>query len=162
MASPSAPTCVVMATRSRAFKKRATSRVVLLVVRVVICLYLPQGALYPVYLLHHGVWLEAEPWRPPQAGLRPHRCLHTSGRALQSLLRLFDVLAREDAVEDGRRRQIRAHPDAGYGHQPADPGVREGRYLLAHDLLELRLDLARPAAHAAPLIKALRTPRATR
>src|SRR3712207_6711806 len=118
MASPSAPTCVVMATRSRVCKKCATSRIVLLVVRVVICFYLPQSGLYSVYLLHYGVSLEAEPRRPPQAGLCPHRCLHTSGSALQSLLRLFDVLAREDAVEYRRRCQIRAHPNGGHGHQP--------------------------------------------
>src|SRR5918997_5352194 len=89
IASPSAPTCVVTATRSRVFRNSATSRAVLFFVRVVIRAYLPQSALYSGRLLHERVRLEAEPGRPLEARLRPNARLQPAGRALQPLLRFF-------------------------------------------------------------------------
>src|SRR3712207_3696658 len=100
MASPSAPTCVVTATRSRVFKNSAPSGVELFLVRVVIRPHLPQSALYPVCPLHDRVRRETQPGCPLQARLRPQGGLDAPGRALQALLGLLNALSRKDAVED--------------------------------------------------------------
>src|SRR5215203_3744166 len=118
MASPSAPTCVVTATRSRVFRNSATSATVLFVVRIVNRSYLPQSALYPSYLLDHWVRLEAEPGRALQARLRPDGRLDAAGRAREALLSLVGVRPGEHAVEDRGLREIRAHADASDRHEP--------------------------------------------
>src|SRR3712207_5640203 len=89
IASPSAPTCVVTATRSRVFRNSATSGAVLFFVRVVIFPYLPQGALYPGCLLHDRVGLEAQARRPLQTRLSTEAQLYPACCALEPLLRLL-------------------------------------------------------------------------
>src|SRR5215211_2007395 len=146
MASPSAPTWVVMATRSRVLRNSATSRAVLFWVRVVIGSYLPQCVLYPGCLRHDRVRFEAEPGRPLEARLCSDRGLDSPRRALQALVRLLGVL--KDAVEDRGVREVRAHADTRDGDQAPDARVREVGHLLAHDLFELRLYLAQAPAHS--------------
>src|SRR5215211_5220392 len=137
-----------MATRSRVFKKSATSRVVLFCVRVVIGSYLPQCVIYPGCLLHDRVRFEAEAGRPLEARLCPDGGLDASGRALQALVRLLRVLAGEDAVEDRCVREVRAHANARDGDEAPDARVREVGHLLAYYLFELRLYLAQAPAHS--------------
>src|SRR5215210_7536591 len=166
MASPSAPTCVVMATRSRVFKKSATSRIVLFLVRARIFSRLFsnvfQCRLDPAHVLHNRIRFKPEPGRAFEARLFPDRGLNASGRALQSLSSPFEVLAREDAVEDSRLSQVRAHPDTGDRNEALNARVRERPDLLADDLLQLRLDLTGTPAHdEVGSLKALRTPPAT-
>src|SRR3712207_396736 len=84
MASPSAPTCVVMATRSRVLRNSATSWMVLFCVRVVNRSYLPQRCLYPGYLLDHRVRLEPEPRGTLQARLVRHGRLYAACRAREA------------------------------------------------------------------------------
>src|SRR5215203_3878352 len=148
MASPSAPTCVVTATRSRVYRNSATSATVLFVVRIVNRSYLPQSALYPGYLLDHRVRLEAEPRRALQARLRPDGRLDAAGRAPEARLGLLRVRPGEHAVEDRGLREVRAHVDARDRHESPNAGVGEGAHLLAHDLLQLRLHPARAPAHS--------------
>src|SRR3712207_5161946 len=119
IASPSAPTCDVTATRPRVFKNSATSGVELFFVRVFIRPHLPQSALYPVCPLHDRVRLETQPGCPLQPRLRPQGGLDAPGRALQALLGLLGALS-QDAVEDRRVRQVRAHADAGNRDEAPD------------------------------------------
>ena len=86
MASPSAPTWVVTATRSRVFKNSAISASVLFFVRVVIGPYLPKGGFYPGGTLDHRVGLEVQPGRALEARLGPDGALDAAGRALQALV----------------------------------------------------------------------------
>ena len=76
-----------------------------------------------------------EPRRAFETRLCPNHGLDTSGRALQPLACAFEVLAREDAVEDCGVGKIRAYPDAGDRDETLDARVRERPDLLADDLL---------------------------
>src|SRR5215204_4374232 len=147
MASPSAPTCVVTATRSRVFKNSAISDSMLFVVRVVIRLYLPECSLYPRRPFHDGVRLEVQFRCALEARLGPHGGLDATGRALQSLVRGHLVPPGKHAVEHRRVGEVGANPDAGHRNEALDARVRERGDLLAGDLLELRLYLARAPAH---------------
>ena len=100
MASPSAPTCVVTATRSRVFRNSAISWTVLFFVRVVNRSYLPQSVLYPGYLFHDRVGLEAEFGRALEARLAPYGGLNAPGRAVQAFLGRLGILSGQDAVKD--------------------------------------------------------------
>src|SRR5215208_6362431 len=148
MASPSAPTCVVTATRSRVFKNSAISPTVLFVVRVVIGPYLPQSGFYPRRPLHNWVRLEAQPGRALEARLRPYRGLYTSSCALQTLVGGLGILPGEDTVEDRRTGQVGADADARNRYQALNPRVRERGDRFARDLPKLRLHLARALAHS--------------
>src|SRR5215207_328454 len=160
MASPSEPTCVVTATRSRVFRNSAISESVLFFVRVVICPYLPQCGFYPGRTLDDGVGLEVQPGRALEARLGPYRGLDATCGALQSFVCRHLVLASEHAVEHRRVGEVGADPDAGNRDDALDARVRKRGYLLAGDLLELRLHLAHATAHGFALI-ASRTPRAS-
>src|SRR5919205_3429861 len=133
MASPSAPTCVVTATRSRVLIRSP---------------HLPQGALYPGCPLHDWVRHKAQPGCPLEACMRPNGGLDAPGRALQSFLRFYSVLPGEGAVEDCRVREIRAHADAGDRDEAPDSGVRQVVELVADDLSDLGFHLARAPAHS--------------
>ena len=104
-----APTCVVTATRSRSFRNSATSWTVLFFVRVVNRSYLPQSVLYPGYLFHDRVGLEAEPGGALQARLSPYGGLDAPGRAVQAFPGAARVSPGEDAVEDRGLREVGAH-----------------------------------------------------
>src|SRR5919112_6323133 len=136
MASPSAPTCVVTATLSRVFKKSAISPTVLFFVRVVIGHYLPKGCLYPGRAFYHRVRLEVQSGRALEARLRTDDTLYAAGRALQALVGRLSVFARKDAVEDRRMRQVGAHANSRYRHQPLYSRVRERGDSFAGDLLQ--------------------------
>src|SRR5919112_2831277 len=145
MASPSAPTWVVTAALSRPCRISATSRVVLLILRVCILLRLldlSQRGLYLAHVLDDRVRLEAKPGGAFQACLGPDDGLEAPGRALQALPRALEVLAREHAVKDRGLLEIRAHPDAGDRYEALDARVRQSGDLLADDLFNLGLDLA--------------------
>src|SRR5918995_3876297 len=161
MASPSEPTWVVTATRSRVFKTSAISESVLFFVRVVICPYLPKSGFYLGRTLDDGVGLEVQPGRPLEARLGPYRGLDAARRALQTFVCCHLVLTGEHAVEHRRMGEVGAHPDAGDRDEALDARVRERGHLLARYLFELRLHLARATAHGLALI-ASRTPRASR
>src|ERR671912_1542383 len=148
MASPSEPTWVVTATRSRVFKKTAISASVLFFARVFIRPNLPQCCFYPGGTLDHGVGLEVQPGRALEAHLGPYRGLDAAGGALQALVCGHLILAGEHAVEHRRVGEVGAHPDAGDRYEALDARVRERGYLLAGDLLQLRLHLARATAHS--------------
>src|SRR5215218_896677 len=136
-----------MATRSRVFKNSAISDSVLFFVRVVISPNLPQCGFYPCGALDHGVGLEVQPGRALEAHLGPYRGLDAAGGALQAIVCGHLILAGEHAVEHRRVGEVGAHPDAGDGDETLDARVRERGYLLAGDLLQLRLHLARARAH---------------
>src|SRR3954463_8761924 len=101
MASPSAPVWVVTAAFVRPFKKSATSRVVLFLVRVCIFSRLSnifECCLDPIDVLHDWVRLEPEPRRALETCLCSHGGLDATGCALQALAGSFQVLIGEDAV----------------------------------------------------------------
>ena len=63
-------------------------------------------------------------------------------------LGFFGVLPGEQAVEDRRVPDVRAHANGGDRHEAVYARVREGGELLAHDLLESRFYLSRAFAHS--------------
>src|SRR5215218_4212737 len=137
-----------MATRSRVFKNSAISDSVLFFVRVVICPNLPQCGFYPCGALDNGVGLKVQPGRALEAHLGPYRGLDAAGGALQALVCGPLILAGEHAVEYRSVVEIGAHPDTGDRDETLDAWVRERGYLLAGDLLQLRLHLARARTHS--------------
>src|SRR5215217_5107334 len=137
IASPSAPTWVVTATRSTVFKKSAISAGVLFFVRVVIGPYLPEGCLYPGHAFYHRIRLEVQPGRALEARLGADGALDAARRALQALVGRLGVLPGQDAVENRGVGQVGAHADPGHGYQALDAGVGERGHLFARDLLEL-------------------------
>src|SRR5919112_4038973 len=106
IASPSAPTWVVTATRSRVRKRSAISPSVLFFVRVVIGPYLPEGCLYPGRAFYHRIRLEVQPGRALETRLATDGGLNPAGRALQALVGRLGILSGQDAVKDSRVGQI--------------------------------------------------------
>src|ERR687890_690633 len=103
MASPSGTVWVVTAVFSSPLRKSATSCTVLFFACACIFSrlpYVPECRFDPVHVLYYRVRLEVEARGAFEACLCPNPPLYAPGCALQAFRRPFEILIREQAVED--------------------------------------------------------------